>query len=386
MSNQEEPSSSRPLTSPQPAKSEPATFHPTAAQDASSEPWVHFHPSPHFVEWMGQEKISLAFTTYQAGKFFLLGTTATGQLARHERTFARCMGLFAVNDQTIWMSSLYQIWRFENALPPGASYEGCDRLYVPHVGHTTSALDIHDLAVESSGRVVFANTRFNCLATLSQRDSFAPLWRPPFISKLVAEDRCHLNGVALVDGRARYVTAVGISDVFDGWREHRTDGGAVIDSATNQVIASGLSMPHSPRFYRDRLWLLNSGTGFFGSLDPASGKFEPLAFCPGYMRGLAFVGDYAIIGLSRPRHDQTFFGLPLDDELRNRGEESRCGLIVIELSSGDVAHTLRIEGHVQELYDVAVLPNVRRPTALGLKTDEIHRVCTVGAAVNPFSP
>jgi uncharacterized protein (TIGR03032 family) len=144
------------------------------------------------------------------------------------------------------------------------------------------------------------------------------------------------------------------------------------------VIASGLSMPHSPRLYRGRLWLHNSGTGQFGSVEPGGGPFEPLAFCPGYLRGLAFVGDYAVVGLSRPRHDPTFGGLALEEELAKRGAEARCGLLIIDLRSGDVAHWLRVEGMVRELYDVAVLPQVGRPMALGFKTDEIQRIVAIG--------
>jgi uncharacterized protein (TIGR03032 family) len=152
------------------------------------------------------------------------------------------------------------------------------------------------------------------------------LWRPPFLSKLAAGDRCHLNGLALEDGRPRYVTMVSMSDVGDGWRDHRRDGGAVLEVPSGRVIAQGLSMPHSPRVYRGRLWVLNSGTGMFGSIDMVTGKFDPVAFCPGYLRGLAFVGDYAIVGLSRPRHDKTFAGLPLDDELAQRGAERRIAV------------------------------------------------------------
>src|SRR5204862_271475 len=151
-------------------------------------------------------------------------------------------------------------------------------------------------------------------ATLDDRDSFAPLWRPPFLSKLAPEDRCHLNGLALVDGRARYVTAVATTDVADGWRDRRRDGGVVIDVQSNQIIASGLSMPHSPRWHRGRLWLLDSGTGRLGSLGPG-GAFQPLAFCPGNLRGLAFAGDHAIVGLSEPRHEKTFGGLALGERL-----------------------------------------------------------------------
>src|SRR5262249_41577118 len=193
-----------------------------------------------------------------------------------------------------------------------------------------------------------------------------------------AEDRCHLNGLALVDGRPRFATAVSTSDVVDGWRDRRRDGGVVLELPGGRVIASGLSMPHSPRWYRGRLWLLDSGTGQLGSVDPDSGSFAPLTFCPGYLRGLAFAGDYAIVGLSRPRHDKTFGGLALEEELARRGAEARCGLLIIDLHSGDVAHWLRVEGMVRELYDVAVLSQVCRPMALGFKTDEIQRIVAIG--------
>jgi uncharacterized protein (TIGR03032 family) len=136
-------------------------------------------------------------------------------------------------------------------------------------------------------------------------------------------------------------------------------------------------MPHSPRVYQDQLWLLNSGTGFLGRVDRSAGRFEPVAFCPGYLRGLAFVGHYAVVGLSGPRHNKTFQGLDLDDELARRKAEPRCGLHVIDLRSGDAVHWLRIEGVVQELYDVVVLPGVSRPSALGLRTDEIRRTLSM---------
>ena len=204
--------------------------------------------------------------------------------------------------------------------------------------------------------------------------------RPPFVTKLAAEDRCHLNGLALEDGRARYATTVSQTDVADGWRDRRHDGGCVLDLVRNEVIADGLSMPHSPRVHQGKLWLLDSGSGFLGTLDCQRGTFDPMAFCPGYLRGLAFVGDFAVVGLSKPRENRTFSGLALDGHLAQRDAEARCGLYVIDLRSGDVVHWLRIEGIVSELYDVIVLPEVQRPMALGFKTDEIRRTLSLGDA------
>jgi uncharacterized protein (TIGR03032 family) len=278
------------------------------------------------------------------------------------------------------MSSQYQIWKFRNRLQPEETHQGYDRLYIPQTGHTTGDVDVHDIAVDEQGRVVFVNTLFGCLATLSGTDSFAPLWQPPWLSKLAAEDRCHLNGLAMQDGRPKYATAVSRSDVADGWRDRRRDGGVVVDVETGDIVAEGLSMPHSPRWYRSRLWVLDSGNGNFGYVDLKSGRFEPVAFCAGYLRGMAFFEDYAVVGLSMPRHDKTFSGLPLDDRLKERNAEARCGLQIIDLRTGDVVHWLRFDGVVAELYDVITLPGVRRPMLLGFQTDEIRRLLTIAPA------
>jgi uncharacterized protein (TIGR03032 family) len=179
------------------------------------------------------------------------------------------------------------------------------------------------------------------------------------------------------EGKPRYATAVSRSDVADGWRDKRVDGGMVIDVESNEIVAEGLSMPHSPRLHQGKLWLLNSGTGEFGHVDVASGKFESLALCPGYARGLAFAGNHALIGLSLARENRTFSGLALEGALAARDVEPRCGLAVVDLSSGDMTGWVRIEGVVRELYDAAFLPGVRRPSAIGFKTDEVKRIISI---------
>ena len=162
-----------------------------------------------------------------------------------------------------------------------------------------------------------------------------------------------------------------------GWRDRRSNGGVVIDVSSGEILAEGLSMPHSPRIREGRLWLLNSGAGEFGFVDLESGRFEPVAFCPGYARGLDFVGDFAVVGLSLPRENRTFSGLPLDEALRARDTEARCGLAVIDLNTGDMVNWVRIEGVVRELYDVAMLPDVRRPALIGFKSDEVRHVISI---------
>ena len=342
----------------------------------TAEPRFELTCSRQFPDWLAEQNLSLAFTTYQAGKLFFLGRQPDKRLSVFERTFNRSMGLWS-DGQTLWLSTLFQLWRFVNFVPPGQVANGFDRLYVPLAAHTTGDIDIHDITVGGNGRVMFVNTLFGCLATVSERHSFCPLWSPPWQSKLAAEDRSHLNGLALEDGRPRYVTAVSRSDVADGWRDRRGDGGVLVDVTSNQILLDGLSMPHSPRVHRGRIWLLDSGRGNVGFFDSKAGRFQPVAFCPGYLRGLALSGDFAVAGLSKPRREKAFAGLDLDAELSRRQAEPRAGLQVIDLRTGDVVHWVRLEGVVEELYDVAVLPGVTRPAALGFKTDEIRRTLSV---------
>ncbi|MBE0625936.1 MAG: TIGR03032 family protein [Burkholderiales bacterium] len=355
------------------------------APDATTAPKFEITTSRQFTDWMAEQRLSLAYTTYQAGKLFLLGLNPQGRLSVFERTFNRCMGL-AGDGQTLWMSTLYQLWRLENALAPGQTAEGYDRYYIPRTAYITGDLDIHDIAIGADAKPVFIATLFGCVATLSETHSIRPLWKPPFISRLAAEDRCHLNGLAMAGGEPRYVSAVSRTDVADGWREKRRDGGVVIDVRTSEVVLGGLSMPHSPRLADGQLYLADSGSGRFGRVDPAKGTFEEIAFCPGYIRGMTLHGNYAVLGLSRPRHNKTFSGLALDDELKRREVEPRCGLMVVDLRSGDIVHWLRLEGIVEELYDVVVLPGVARPMALGLVSDEIRRTVSLENDLTAAAP
>ena len=211
---------------------------------------------------------------------------------------------------------------------------------------STGELDAHDVGLLADGRIVFVNTLYNCLATASDRHSFAPLWKPPFISKIVKEDRCHLNGLAMADGVPRYVTAVSKSDTIDGWRDRRADGGIVIDVRYRQGVIGGLSMPHSPRLYGGKLWVLNSGTGELGWVDPAARRrlripsarllprlcartCLPRSFC------LRRAVEAALPALRGPCARWA---------ARRGGLEPWCGVQVIDLDSGACAHWFRIDG------------------------------------------
>ena len=331
-------------------------------------------------EWLLSKKCSIAVTTYQVGKLIFFGVDDAGKLWVHNRNVGRCLGLYHDQDG-FWVTSDNQLFRFVELIGENAPNNGPDCIYVPRKSYFTGDLDIHDLAPGTDGRPIFVNSLFNCLARPSDEFSFEPVWKPDFISKLVAEDRCHLNGLATDAGRPRFVTAVSTSDIFDGWRDHRGDGGVVIDVASNEIISSGLSMPHSPRWHNDELWLHNSGSGEFGKIDLDSGQFIPVAFCPGYLRGMDFIDNTAVIGLSLPRN-KTFSGLTLEDRLKAEKINARCGLYFIDLGSGNVVHSLVFEGVVSELYDIAVIKGKTQPMAFGPNSREISRTLSLheGAA------
>lgn len=337
---------------------------------------VQYSMSPGFSALLGAQKIGLALSSYQSGKLYMLGQNRDGGLLIHERFFRKAMGIALPAPDTMILATLFQIITFRNVLEPGQAindlYDAC---FVPRSIAVTGELDAHDVGRLADGRTIFVNTSYNCLATPSERHSFTPLWKPPFISKIVREDRCHLNGLAMEDGVARYVTAVSRSDTIDGWRDRRADGGVVVDVASGEIAATGLSMPHSPRFHRGRLWLFNSGTGELGTIDMAAGRFEPAAFCPGFLRGLAFHGKFAFVGLSKPRHKR-FEGLALDARLQTADSEPWCGIQVIDLDTGSCVQWFRIDGAISELYDLAVVPGVTRPMALGFATPEIMTLIT----------
>src|SRR6185436_2488306 len=115
-------------------------------------------------------------------------------------------------------------------------------------------------------------TRFSCLCTLAPDSSFVPRWRPKFITGLASEDRCHLNGLGLRDNRLKYASALGTTNTNAGWREKKATGGVLMDIESGEFICQGLSMPHSPRWFNERLWILESGAGSLSLVDENTGR------------------------------------------------------------------------------------------------------------------
>jgi uncharacterized protein (TIGR03032 family) len=220
---------------------------------------------------------------------------------------------------------------------------------------------------------LFSSIRDIHALRLSETHAFKPLWKPKFISRLAPEDRCHLNGLALDNGRPHYVTACSTGDVLESWRGGRRDGGVLIDVETDRIVCDGLFMPHSPRLWGDALYLVESGRGYLVKVDRQSGRREDVAFCPGFARGLAFVANYAVVTVSLPRHG-TFEDLPIEQTLRVNGTGPRCGLLIIDLRNGDIVHWFRLRGDINELFDVGVVENVRCPRAIGPNAAALEEV------------
>jgi len=288
-------------------------------------------------------------------------------LNTHFRGFNAPMGLAVAGDRLAIGTSL-EVWEFHSApavaarLEPPGKHDAC---FLPRGSHTTGNIQIHEMAWGSpaaddpgSPELWFVNTRFSCLCTRDRHYSFVPRWRPPFISSLAPEDRCHLNGLAMRDGQPRAVTALGVSDEPGGWRQHKRAGGVLIDVPSGEILTRGLSMPHSPRYYRDRLWVLNSGAGGLGTIDPRSGDYQSVAELPGFTRGLDFCDRYAFIGLSQVRESAVFSGIAIADRPLS---ERCCGIWVVDIVSGEMVASLKFEDGVQELFAVQVLPGQRFP-------------------------
>jgi uncharacterized protein (TIGR03032 family) len=337
-----------------------------------------------FPNWLASMKASIAFTSYQTGQLFLVGLRNDKKVSFNQQNFVRAMGVCSQGNR-LYVGGLAQIWRLENILNRNErANEHFDRVYIPRAAVTIGDIDIHEIAIDRYGRTIFVNTKYSCIATASQTHSFRPLWKPKFISKLAAEDRCHLNGLCMVDGLPRYVTAVSRSDLLNGWRERRHEGGVLIDIENDRIVTDQLSMPHSPRFYDGKIWALDSGRGYLIKIDPRSGKAEDVCFCPGFLRGLSFHRGFAVVTSSLPR-DGTFQGLQLDENIKNRDGEARCGIYVINVRSGDIVEWIGIEGHIKELFDVALVVGAQCPMSIGLGSTEIQSMITFEPTFAPVT-
>ncbi|NUM48704.1 MAG: TIGR03032 family protein [Anaerolineales bacterium] len=300
-----------------------------------------------------QFDISLVVSTYQAGKVILIRHD-NGVVNTHFRNFHKPMGI-AADNRRLTIGGANTVWYYHNmpAVAPKVEPQGKhDACYLPREIHVTGDIDIHEMAYDADDQLWVVNTKFCALCTLDPEHSFNPVWRPPFVSALAPQDRCHLNGLAMVNGRPKYVTTLGETDTAGGWRENKKSGGLLMDVETNEILLRGLSMPHSPRWYNDRLWVLESGQGSLAWVDLASRTWHPVCQLPGFTRGISFLGPFAFIGLSQVRESAVFSGIPLVERL----EERTCGVWVVNIETGQTVAFLRFEEGVQEIFAVEILP------------------------------
>jgi len=324
---------------------------------------VHTSNFPGLLDQLG---ISLLVTTYQAGKLVFLRADG-GVLNTHFRDLPAPMGV-ALQGNRLAIGGPWSVWEFHNVpavarkLEPAGLHDAC---FLPRLMHITGSVQIHEMAWVGD-ELWFVNTRFSCLCTRDLHHSFVPRWRPPFVSALAPQDRCHLNGLGIVDGQPRYVTALGLTDTPGGWRGNKKDGGVLLEVPSGEVVTRGLSMPHSPRWYGGRLWLLESGQSGLGVVDLPSGRYQALTQLPGFTRGLDFHGSLAFVGLSQVRESAVFSGIPITEGSRERW----CGVWVVDLRSGETIAFVRFEDQVQEIFGVQVLHGIRYPELLNETQNE----------------
>ncbi|HUT93241.1 MAG TPA: TIGR03032 family protein [Thermoguttaceae bacterium] len=335
--------------------SSPDVNDPSPAASGPADREVRYEHSRNIAPLLSRLRASLLVSTYQAGKLVVVGARQdTLSLAFHN--FERPMGV-AAKRGSIAVAGRNQDWFLRNKphiaprLDPAGTFDAC---YLTQSSQMTGQIQAHEMGWAGEELWV-VNTLFSCLSTLHPNYSFVPRWRPPFISSLAPEDRCHLNGLAMAEGKPKYVTAMSETDTAAGWRPNKAKTGCLIDVDSGRTVARGFAMPHSPRVHRGKVWLLDSGRGQLVRVDPADGRAETVAQLPGYTRGLAFCDQLALIGLSRIRETSTFGGVPIAEDR----EKLKCGVAVVDLETGRTVATLEFKSGVEEIFDVGVLPGAR---------------------------
>ena len=357
------------MTNPSP---DPTQAAPAGAADANAAYASNAAPAPeqtveqvlgsvhtsNFPELLRELGGCLIVSTYQAGKLVILRPDGDS-INTHFRHFNRPMGM-AADVQRLMLGSLMEIVEFRNmpdVAPRLQNPPRHDAVYMARRVHITGHIDIHEMAWDADGSIWFVNTMFSCLCTLDSKSSFVPRWRPKFVSHYSPEDRCHLNGLAMRNGIPRYVTALGETNTREGWRANKRDGGLIIDVTTNRVVTRGLSMPHSPRWYDNRLWVLESGRGALCTVDLKTGERTDVGRVPGFCRGIDFIGPIAFIGLSQLRGTTPFTDIPITDD----NTERLSGVWAVHIHTGKTVAFLKFTGGVQEIFAVQSVRGVLFP-------------------------
>jgi len=369
----------------------PLMPNPGDGESPTTQPFRYIH-SPDFPRVLGELGVTLVATTYQAGRVLAFSSNGA-KCSLLMRAFGHPMGI-AVSYGRMALVCKNQIWFMMNQtdlVAEDGKRPQYESYYIPRRSHVTGDIAGHEIAwgkrglspdeeddddennsenQQSNMEAWVVNTRFSCLCTLDPEYSFVPRWHPPFVSKVEAGDRCHLNGLAMRNGYPAFVSAFAETNTSQGWREHREDGGLILDIASGEIITRGLAMPHSPRWYDDKLWILDSGKGEFLQVDPATGGKTTIIQLPGFTRGLAFHDHYAFVGLSKTREKRTFGDLPLE----NKVNELECAIYMIDLNSGKQVGFVRFEKTCDELFDVQVVPKTRNLNVIGFSKDTVNGI------------
>lgn len=325
--------------------------------------------SPNVAKLLHDLDISLILSTYQAGKVIILSSDGNN-MRQLLRDFDRPMGI-ALSGDMMALALRLNVAIFRNDKHLAQTYpknpDTYDALYFPLALNKTDFIDTHDLFFTNKG-LVAVNTAYSCLVKLDGTFSFQPIWHPAFISEFENSDRCHLNGMAVDrQGEIRYATAFGETDEEEGWRTNKLKGGIVMDVMANEVIIKGLGMPHSPRVYRNDLYLLASATEELLRVDPVTRTVESIAKLDGFIRGLSFKDDYAFIGTSKLRKSHTFGDLPIATK------RIQAGVFIVNIKTKEKVGEILYEDDLEEIYDVHVLDGMRRPNILNLPMSEQFR-------------
>jgi uncharacterized protein (TIGR03032 family) len=326
--------------------------------------------TPQIPELLMRLNCTIAISTYQAGKVVFISAKDENSLIQLPRTFQKPMGIaehykkdklaIACKDEVVVFANSQTLAQFYPKSP-----NKYDAIYMPRKTYHTGALDIHDLHYGSNDRLYAVNTMFSCLMTIDDDYNFTPYWKPHFIDKLVSEDRCHLNGMAMSDGKPKYASAFNAGNTRQSWRENITTSGIIIDVEQNEIIASGLAMPHTPRIYKKELYVLLSATGELVRINKDSGSYDVITKVQGFVRGMDICQDYLFIGLSKLRENSSTFG-----KLDFAKKSNQAGILVIHLPTGAQVGSIMYQTSLDEIYDVHILANKSRPNILNTMTED----------------
>lgn len=326
--------------------------------------------SPQIPELLMRLNCTISISTYQAGKLIFLSAKDENSLVQLPRHFEKLMGIaHDIKNDTLALACKEEVIVFSNSQELAKHYPKSpnkyDALYMPRLTYHTGPLDLHDLSFGENGDLFGVNTLFSNIVKIDANYNFTPYWTPPFIDKLVSEDRCHLNGMAFVNGKPKYVTAFNNGNTIQSWRENITKSGILMDVESNEIILNGLAMPHSPRVFGNDLYVLLSATGELVKVDPATGKYDVVIKVDGFVRGMSLHKDYLFIGLSKLRENSSTFG-----KLDFAKSANQAGILVVHLPTGSIAGKISYLSSLDEIYDVHILPDKIRPNILNTKTPD----------------